>query len=93
MEQTCGIQLVIDQSGANGKSSWPRVWREPEPKRRYDTLIGGGGHGLATAFYLASRYGTPTLPCLKRAGLGQEISGVTPQLLIQLSTRWKPAFL
>ena len=34
--------------------NWQLAWRDPEPKPRYDTvIIGGGGHGLATAYYLA----------------------------------------
>ena len=49
------------------------MWREPEPKRDYDiVIVGGGGHGLATAFYLASRYGMANIAVLEKAGLGQE---------------------
>ncbi len=34
--------------------NWQRAWRDPEPKKEYDAIIvGGGGHGLATAYYLA----------------------------------------
>ena len=37
--------------------NWREAWRSPEPKRRYDALIvGGGGHGLATAYYLAKEH-------------------------------------
>src|SRR5690242_14476868 len=37
-----------------GHSNWPRAWRNPALKKRYDAVvIGGGGHGLATAYYLA----------------------------------------
>ena len=33
---------------------WPLAWRSPAPKPRYDAVVvGGGGHGLATAYYLA----------------------------------------
>ena len=36
--------------------NWQRAWRDPEPKKEYDAIIvGGGGHGLATAFYLAKK--------------------------------------
>ena len=34
--------------------NWQQAWRDPEPKKEYDAIIvGGGGHGLATAYYLA----------------------------------------
>jgi sarcosine oxidase subunit beta len=37
---------------------WPLAWRSPAPKPRYDAVVvGGGGHGLATAYYLAKEHG------------------------------------
>ena len=37
--------------------NWQKAWRDPEPKKQYDVVIvGGGGHGLATAFYLAKKH-------------------------------------
>ena len=37
--------------------NWQRAWRDPEPKPSYDAVIvGGGGHGLATAYYLAKEH-------------------------------------
>ena len=41
----------------NGHKNWDVAWRDPEPKKEYDAIIiGGGGHGLATAYYLAKNY-------------------------------------
>ena len=37
--------------------NWQKAWRDPEPKKQYDiVIVGGGGHGLATAFYLAKKH-------------------------------------
>ena len=48
-----------------------RLWRSPEPKRAYDTVIvGAGGHGLATAYYLARNHGITDVAVLERGHLG-----------------------
>ena len=50
---------------------WPRVWRDPTPKDAYDTVIvGGGGHGLATAYYLASEHGVTDVAVVEKGYLG-----------------------
>jgi sarcosine oxidase subunit beta len=50
---------------------WPRAWRSPEPKRAYEAvIIGGGGHGLATAYYLAKQHGISDVAVLEKGWIG-----------------------
>ena len=61
----------ILKQGLTGNKSWQPVWRSPEPKPAYDVIIiGGGGHGLATAYYLAKNHGLTNIAVLERGYLG-----------------------
>ena len=52
-------------------SGWPEQWRNPEPKAAYDAIIiGAGGHGLATAYYLAKEHGLSNVAVLEKGWLG-----------------------
>ncbi|HEU4518645.1 MAG TPA: FAD-dependent oxidoreductase, partial [Microvirga sp.] len=55
----------------NAHQGWGRQWRNPEPKAAYDAVIvGGGGHGLATAYYLAKIHGMRNIAVLEKGWIG-----------------------
>jgi sarcosine oxidase subunit beta len=54
-----------------GHRGWERAWRNPEPQPHYDVvIIGGGGHGLATAYYLAKLHGVKNVAVLEKGWIG-----------------------
>jgi methylglutamate dehydrogenase subunit A len=63
--------LKILKEGLTGNKGWKPVWREPEPQGEYDIIIiGGGGHGLATAYYLAKEFSQKRIAVLEKGWLG-----------------------
>ncbi|MDX8480118.1 sarcosine oxidase subunit beta family protein [Mesorhizobium sp. VK24D] len=54
-----------------GHTGWRPLWRNPEPKPAYDyVIVGGGGHGLSTAYYLANKFGQSRIAVLEKGWLG-----------------------
>ncbi|HWV80503.1 MAG TPA: sarcosine oxidase subunit beta family protein [Hyphomicrobiaceae bacterium] len=62
---------ALIRNALSGNANWAPAWREPEPKAAYDTvIIGGGGHGLATAYYLAKEHGITNVAVLEKGYIG-----------------------
>jgi sarcosine oxidase subunit beta len=63
--------LSLIKNALHGNKKWERAWRDPEPKKHYDVIIiGAGGHGLASAFYLAKNHGIKNIAVLEKGYLG-----------------------
>ncbi|TLZ57150.1 MAG: sarcosine oxidase subunit beta family protein [Gammaproteobacteria bacterium] len=63
--------LALVRGALSAHRHWAPVWRSPEPKPSYDiVIVGGGGHGLATAYYLAKNHRITNVAVLERGWLG-----------------------
>lgn len=64
-----GFRVITE--GLFGNKGWRPAWRDPAPKAEYDAvIIGGGGHGLSTAYYLARNHGLTNIAVLEKGYLG-----------------------
>ena len=61
----------LARNAMTGHQNWERAWRSPEPKKEYDVVIvGGGGHGLATAYYLGKNHGITNVAVIEKGWIG-----------------------
>jgi sarcosine oxidase subunit beta len=79
MDYYSGFTLI--RRSLDRHRGWQRAWRNPQPRRNYDVvIIGAGGHGLATAYYLATRHGIRDIAVLEKGYLGGGNSGRNTQV-------------
>ena len=82
--------LALLKAGLNGQNGWDRAWRDPEPKKNYDVIvIGGGGHGLSTAYYLAKVHGIRKVAVLEKGWIGGGNTGRNTTI-VRSNYRQKP---
>jgi sarcosine oxidase subunit beta len=63
--------LSLLKEGLAGHTGWEPAWRSPKPQKSYDAIvIGGGGHGLAAAYYLAKTHGLTRVAVLEKGWIG-----------------------
>lgn len=63
--------FAIAREALRHHTGWTRAWRDAQPKKRYDVIIiGAGGHGLATAYYLGKNFGITNVAILEKGWLG-----------------------
>ncbi len=63
--------LALLRGALTGQKHWQPAWRDPEPKKSYDVIvIGGGGHGLSTAYYLAKHHNIRNVAVLEKGWIG-----------------------
>ena len=59
------------REGIGGQKGWSKVWQDRDPAGHYDVvIIGGGGHGLATAYYLAKTHGITRVAVIEKGWIG-----------------------
>ncbi|MGF7004997.1 sarcosine oxidase subunit beta family protein [Aminobacter sp. BE322] len=82
------------RNALSGNRDWKPAWRKPAPKPSYEVIvIGGGGHGLATAYYLAKEYGITNVAVLEKGYLGsgnvgRNTTAVRSNYLLPQNTRF-----
>jgi len=68
--------LSLAWNALTGNRNWTPAWRDAAPRERYDVvIIGGGGHGLATAYYLAKNHGVTKVAVLEKSWIGSGNAG------------------
>ena len=74
--------LSLARNAISHHENWQRAWRSPQPKSQYDVVIvGGGGHGLATAYYLAKEHQVHNVAVLEKGCVGSGNTGRNTEIV------------
>ncbi len=85
--------FALLRNAVSYNENWQQAWRSPAPRKKYDALIiGGGGHGLATAYYLAKEHGIRNVAVLEKGWIGGGNTGRNTTL-VRSNYLWTEAAL
>ena len=80
--------FAVAREAMRHHTGWDRAWSSPEPRSKYDVIIiGAGGHGLATAYYLGKNFGITNVAILEKAGRAVAILDGTRRLSVRIICR------
>ena len=80
--------FAVAREALRQHSGWGRTWGNPEAKKAYDVvIIGAGGHGLATAYYLGKNFGITNVAVIEKAGWAVATQGATRLLFAQTTCK------
>ena len=81
--------ISLISNALTGNRLWPPAWRDVAPRAAYDVVVtGGGGHGLATAYYLAKEHGLTNIAVIEKGWIGSgNVGRNTDDHPLELSAR------